>query len=40
MASMQCNVKFEYQLRFSSGPRKITENLDPVGRTQNFPDAN
>jgi hypothetical protein len=37
---MQCNVEFRYQLSICLGPRKITENLDIVGRLQGLPDAN
>jgi hypothetical protein len=36
MVSMKCNVEFAFAL----GPRKTTENLDRVGRSQDLPDAN
>jgi hypothetical protein len=40
MRSMQCNVEFGTNSAFALGPRKTTENLDRVGRSQDLPDAN
>jgi hypothetical protein len=36
MESMQCSTNSA----FAQGPRKTTENLDRVGRSQDLPDAN
>jgi hypothetical protein len=40
MGSMQCNVELGTNSAFALGPRKTTENLDQVGRSQDLPDAN
>jgi hypothetical protein len=40
MGSMQCNVEFGTNSEFALGPRKTTENLDQVGRSQDLLDAN